>query len=182
MVASVRRIVGESIFAMLISATVSLLAGFFLQVEVERMLAMPFLLALIPPINDMAGNIGSMLGARLSSALHLGLIKPKLARQRALSENLLETSGSGFASFASVAAVLLLWGAVRGIVDPLRFSLTFILAGAVLTPLVVLSSAVIAIVSYVRGLDPDNMVGPLVTSVADVLGVLTLLLVSKLVW
>lgn len=182
MVTSTRRIVKESLFALLVSATISVLAGFFLQIEVENMLALPFLLALIPPINDMGGNIGSMLGARLSSALHLGLIEPKLKRQRVLSENLLETTASGFFSFIFVAVVLILWGSVRGVFDPLRFSATFILVGVILVPLIIFSSTVITIVSYVKGLDPDNIVGPLITSIGDVLGVLTLLLVSGILW
>ncbi|MEM3184263.1 MAG: magnesium transporter [Candidatus Hadarchaeales archaeon] len=182
MVASTKRIVKESLFALLISATVSALAGFFLQIEVEKILALPFLLALIPPINDMGGNIGSILGARLSSALHLGLIEPKLKRQKVLSENLIEATASGLFSFLFVSIVLIFLGSVRGFSDPFRFSATFILTGVILVPLIVLSSMMVTVISYVKGLDPDNIVGPLITSIGDVLGVLTLLLVSKIVW
>jgi len=180
--ASVKRIVSETTFAMLISATVSILAGFFLQVEVERFLTFPFLLSLIPPINDMGGNIGSMLGARLGSALHLGLIRPKIERQRALDENMAESIGSGLLSFLIAGAALLVWGVVRGIVSPMKFFLTFVMAGAILTPIVVVCTVFITVVSYVKRLDPDNIVAPLITSIADVLGVLVLLLVSKLLW
>jgi len=182
MAASVRRIVGETTFAMLVSATVSILAGLFLQVEVERFLTFPFLLSLIPPINDMGGNIGSMLGARLSSALHLGLIRPRIERQRALDENVAGSIGSGLFSFFAAGVVLLVWGMVKGIVGPLRFFLTFIMAGAILTPIIVVCTIFITVISYVKRLDPDNVVGPLITSIADVLGVLVLLLVSKLLW
>jgi mgtE-like transporter len=182
MAVSVKRIVGETTFVMLISATVSIFAGLFLQVEVERLLTFPFLLSLIPPINDMGGNIGSMLGARLSSALHLGLIRPKIERQRVLDENMAESIGSGLFSFFAAGAVLLVWGMIRGMVSPLRFFLTFIVAGVILTPIIVVCTVFITVISYVKRLDPDNVVGPLITSIADVLGVLVLLLVSKLLW
>jgi len=181
MVGSVSKIVKENTLALLLSAVLSIFAGMFLQMNLERMVMLPAVLALIPPINGMAGNVGSILGARLGSALHLGIVKPALKKQRALGERMLDSVKSGITSFFVISVVVGGWAWARGLANPVAFAATFFLTGLILIPLVILSSTFIAIFSYMRGLDPDNIVGPLLTSIADILGVLSFLLAQTIV-
>jgi mgtE-like transporter len=177
---AVKKIVKENTLALLASAALSVFAGVFLQINLKRLVAVPALLVLIPPINALAGHIGGALGARLGSALHLGLIEPALRRQRVLGQNMLGSASSGLASFFLISVAMGVWFWLRGLANPFLLGLTFFLAGVILIPLVVLASTFIALFSYMRGLDPDNIVGPLLTSIADILGVLSLLLVQHL--
>jgi mgtE-like transporter len=174
---TVKRIVLESYFVLLIAAVFSLLAGFLLQENLERILRLTMLVALVPPINDMGGNIGCIVGARLATALHLGTIGPGRGRKH-LRRNIWGSMISGVLSFGVTAAVLVLF-------KPLGFpgwvAPVFFLAGIFQTAIAVFVSVWLAFIAFREGLDPDNVVAPIITSVCDVGGVAALLLAVKLV-
>ncbi len=173
---TVRRIVLESYFILLIAAVFSLLAGFLLQENLERILRLAMLIALVPPINDMGGNIGCIVGARLATALHLGIIGSGRGRKH-LRRNIWGSMISGVLSFGAAGAVLILLGPLGfpGWVAPV-----FFLAGIFQTIIATLVSVWLAFVAFREGLDPDNVVAPIITSVCDVSGVVSLLLAAKM--
>ncbi len=177
---SFKKIVSESYRVLLAAVAIGLMGGFLLDTYSERMAA--FALAMVPPINGIGGNIGSVLGARLSSELHLGTVTPKLRGQDALNKNL---------SAAGILA-LVLYGSVGGLffvsslafgkssVEALRISTVFFGSGMLLTAIIAFTSVTSAFVSYTRGIDPDNVVIPVVTTVVDVAGVISLLIMLNI--
>jgi cation transporter-like permease len=56
-----------------------------------------------------------------------------------------------------------------------------LVSGLLLTPAVVLSSTLLALFSFARGLDPDNVTAPVITSLCDVLGMCSLVLSARLI-
>ncbi len=73
---SFKKIVSESYRVLLAAVAIGLMAGYLLETYSGEIAAIA--LAMVPPINGIGGNIGSVLGARLSSELHLGTMTPEL--------------------------------------------------------------------------------------------------------
>jgi len=133
----------------------------------------PWLLALYPPILTVRGDISGIFSGNLSTMLHLGLIAPRLRRNTETYYSLLssiyvltflDTLGMGLIAFILNLSL--------GIISPLYLPLyllvplvTCILAVLCSMPLTIL----IAIIGYRKGLDPDIIVYPWLSSINDIL-------------
>jgi len=180
---SVRRIVLESYPILPACALISLFAGYLLNVNVEKIEKVPLILMMVPPINGIGGNIGSILGARLASALHMGTVEPRLRGQRVLRGNIKASVFMSIGIFSIISASFFFIACVRGtaFADSTKLMFAFFIAGIMLVPVIVLSTVTLAFISFARGLDPDNVVIPVVTSIIDVSGVTCLLIAIKIV-
>jgi len=128
----------------------------------------------IPVINGVCGNIGSILGARVSSGLHVGYITPDF-RGKELRENMIGIVLLALLTFCFLGCLVY--------VISTSFKLVFIMMGAglLLTFGMICLCIPTAMISFRKGIDPDNVVIPILTTGADVLGILCLLLMIKLV-
>jgi mgtE-like transporter len=161
-----------------------LVAGTVLGGMRAELRAVPGLLALVPALLATRGNVYGSLGARLSTALHQGLLEPRLdlgdRRLRAAVAGALASGAlaSVFAALLTVAALSALGQPVAG---PLRLAaialLSALMSGVVLSALVV----AVVVVGYRRGVDPDTLVGPTVTVAGDVFGLALLLVAVRVV-
>lgn len=173
----VKRIVLESFPVLTAGVIIALVAGYMLNSSIQKIAELPIILMMIPPINGIGGNIGSILGARLTSALHLGTLEPRLSGQRVLRRNMAASALASFLIFALIGAIFFAIAYVSGITlaRSLSLALAFFIAGIALTAAVMVVTITSAFVSFRGGLDPDNVVIPIVTSLGDVLGVTCLL-------
>ena len=73
---TVTGIVKRGIPVLLIAVVISTASGQMLHAGQDMLINFPVLLILIPPLAKIGGDTGSILGARLSSAFHLGLVDP----------------------------------------------------------------------------------------------------------
>ena len=157
-------------------------AGGILNSSVETLLTNPSLLTLIPLFSGESGSLISILGARLSSGLHSGLVEPLSKPEgEALhnfgicyilaiivfpfigilaegSSRVFESVGVGFDKIISIST----------------------LSGLILVTVMVFAVYYISTVSYNHNLDPDNIVIPISTSVTDSISSLILISVSLL--
>ncbi|MFC6873980.1 magnesium transporter [Halobellus marinus] len=174
----------EAIPALLASLVGGLLAGVVLSGMRAELRAVPGLLVLVPALLATRGNVYGSLGARISTALHQGLVEPRVRggdeRLRAAVAAAL-TNGLLASSFAAIAVFLLLT-LFGDAVAPLPVLVAIALVAGSLSG-VALSAVVVTAVfaGYRRGRDPDTLVGPLVTTTGDVFGVLFLLAAVRLV-
>lgn len=182
--ASVTRIVRESAPLLAVLVLVQMATGQFLHAESQALYRLPVLLVLIPVVNGVGGNVGSVLGARLASALHMGFVKPSF-----VGKELYRNVGSALAVAAityfilSLAIVLLDAGdIVRTGVSPVDVLIILLGSGMILTTLLTILTVITAVLSFRYGWDPDNTVIPVVTTVGDLLGVVSLLVVSAWVF
>jgi mgtE-like transporter len=175
---SFKRILIESYPILAASALISLGAGYLLSANIDKIKAIPFILMMVPPMNGIGGNIGCILGARLASALHLGTVELKFKGQKVLRCNVIASLLMGLIIFSFLAVVYFVAGlaAGLGIHSSIRLMLIFLMAGVILIPLIILSTVILAVVSFKKGLDPDNVVIPLTTSFIDISGVTCLLI------
>ncbi len=135
----------------------------------------PTLLVLVPVTIGTAGNLGSILAARLSTAFHLGVLSFDAADD-VLSGNVVATVALSLTVFPVIGAgawvmTALTAGTRLGIDTVVAISF---LSGAALAVLAVAVTLVATYGAYRFGLDPDDVVIPVVTNVCDVLGVLVL--------
>jgi mgtE-like transporter len=150
--------------------------------EIEAtLLTYPTLLVLVPVTIGVAGNLGSVLAARLSTAYHLGLLSFRAADDR-LAGNALATLALSLTLFPAVGAgAWALQAAVSGtVLSAETVVLVAGVSGAILAVLAVAVTVVTTYAAYRAGLDPDEIVIPVVTNVCDVLGVLVLFAVVRL--
>ncbi|MFB6352759.1 MAG: magnesium transporter [Halobacteriales archaeon] len=145
------------------------------------LLAYPSLLVLVPVTIGSAGNLGSVLAARLSTAFHLGLLDFAPADDR-LAGNALAVVGLAATLFPVIGAgawglAALTVGSQLGLATVVVVATTSGLALAAVAIAVALGATYAA---YRLGLDPDDIVVPVVTNVCDVLGVVVLFVVVAL--
>ena len=173
-----KKIISESYRILMISVLIGLFAGYLLDFYSGQGKITALILAMVPPINGIGGNIGSILGARLSSALHLGTITPEFRGQNALRVNIVASASLGLAIFSFVGSLFFGSAILSGqtMMGALRTTSIFFGAGMLLTGIIAIVSITTAFLSYLRGIDPDNVVIPIVTSTVDVAGVISLLI------
>lgn len=174
----------EGLPALTASAVGGLLAGVALSGMRAEFEAVAGLLVLVPALLATRGNVYGSLGARIATALHQGLIEPRLdvtnerLRAAVVAALLLGVVASGFSAVVA-------WGALVALAEP-RASLAVLVAVALLAALlsgVVLAVVVVVVVfgGFRRGFNPDTLVGPIVTTAGDVFGVAFLWLAVQVV-
>lgn len=176
---TVRAITRATLPVLLVLTLVEVGSGLVLQRFEATLLQYPSLLVLVPVVIGTAGNLGSVLAARLSTALHLGtlsfgvddtLLGNALATM-ALALTMFPAIGIGGWVLASVTA-----DARLPLVTVLLVSLA---SGVALALISVFVTVIVTYAAYRLQLDPDDVVIPVVTNTCDVLGVLVLFGVTQ---
>jgi len=172
---TVRRIVRTMLPILAVLTAIEIGSGLVLDTFEETLLQYPSLLILVPVTIGMGGNLGSILAARLSTAVHLGLVSFAPTDDR-LGGNAVATVLLALTIFPLVGAgawgiQTALAGTELGLATVVLVALT---SGLVLAVLAVVVTVVTTYVAYRLRLDPDDVVIPVVTNVCDVLGVIVL--------
>lgn len=168
----------EALPIILVSLVAGLFSGTILGSETMRdgIGSVPGVLLLLPAFLATRGGVYGSLGARLSSGLHQGVIEPRLTLDRRLSNAIIASfiNGMTVSVFIAVVAfsVLLITGGGGSLVQLVGIMFIAGLLSAILMLSVLVT---VVLVGYQHGLDPDNLVGPLVTTLGDVFGVIFLL-------
>ncbi|MBO4248052.1 magnesium transporter [Halomicrobium sp. IBSBa] len=174
----------ETIPVLVLSAIGGLFAGLVLVGMEAELAAVPGLLVLVPALLATRGNVYGSLGARLGSALHQGVIEPTLgfgderlnaAIAAALANGVLV---SGFAAVLGVVVLRVLGSESAGLATLVAISL---LAGLLSGLLLTVAVVTVVVVGYRRGLNPDTLAGPVVTTTGDVVGIATMLVAARVV-
>jgi mgtE-like transporter len=176
------RLLLEGMGGFLAALALELAAGGLLEARLERLVAISYILFLVPAVNNMAGTLGTIMVARLSTALHLGTLAPTLKRSETLAANLQGVAAVG--STTLLYLVLLTQVLARllgaGLPNPLGLAALVVLAGGLAVILVVATSILLSLGLFRQGLDPSVAVMPVITAVGDIYGVGSLLGVAYL--
>jgi mgtE-like transporter len=177
--ASPQRIYRESLPILLVSLAGGIFAGFVLGTPAMRegLESYPGLLLALPAFLATRGNVYGALGARIASGLHQGIVEPRLEWQPRLVSAVLAAivNGVGISAFIAASSWTVLRLTPGRSPAPLLELLGVLLVAGIATS-VVLIGGLLALVfaGYRRGLDPDNLIGPIVTTLGDVFGVVFL--------
>lgn len=174
----------QALPVIVVSLVAGLFAGTVLGSEAMRdgIESVPGILVLLPAFLATRGGVYGSLGARLSSGLHQGIIEPRFTLDRRISNSVVASFINGMVVSVFIAAIafLVLW--ITGGGGNLVQLISIMIVSGLLSAVLMLSTLVtVVFVGYRRGLDPDNIVGPLVTTLGDVFGVVFLLIAIYLV-
>jgi len=134
----------------------------------------PEVYVVYPALIDTVGDIGSIVGCTATTKLFLGVLKPSLTSLR---QHLTEVVGAWAASvlmfvvYSAVSSLSL--GATWG--DLAKLTARLLTTNLLSAPIIVAITCATAILTYKRGLNPDNFVIPIETSLADSVTTLSLL-------
>jgi mgtE-like transporter len=160
-----------------------LIAGLVLGNVVEQAVSVPGLLVMVPVFLATRGNVYGALGGRISTGLHQGLVQPRFERQDRLVNAVLASFINAIG--ISVVIAVITWIALLLIgweVAPLiELAGIMLVAGALTSVIMIVGLLGLIFIGFKRGLDPDNLVGPIVTTLGDTFGMLFLLLSVALV-
>ncbi|XGI84534.1 magnesium transporter [Halorutilales archaeon Cl-col2-1] len=168
----------EAVPVLLVSLVGGLFAGVFLGGSGMRsaMESIPGLLVMVPAMLATRGNVYGSLGARISTGLHQGLVEPRFEYDERLANAVTASvvNGISISVLIGVASWLLLPLLGRQ-PAPLTSLVGISVVAAVLSGVTLtFFLLVVLFVGYRRGLDPDLLIGPIVTTSGDVFGVIYL--------
>lgn len=179
MEAGVKKIMREALPVLVLTTLGGITAGVFLEnVKNDMVVKIPGLLILLPAILGNRGNIAGALGSRLSSALHLGLITPELKWNKTLSSNLYATILLNI--IISLLLGIVAWSAYEiagfpGQASIIKLTLIALIAGTIAGIFLALLTILLAIYTSAKGMDPDNILIPLVSTVGDITTIICLI-------
>ncbi len=173
-----RRIIVESLPVLAFAGSVDILAGLTIDNWFSSFKHFPALLVLVPAFLEDSGSLGSILSARVSTKLHLGVLGDRGASWRNALEDVLLVYMYAvpvfvFLGLSSTVVAHVVGARSPGALEMLAVSL---IAGFLATTAAVLVGFYSAVATYRFGLDPDNHGIPLVTSSLDLFGALSLIL------
>ncbi len=177
-----REIIRESAPLIALMMLIEATGGSLLENMTAVFVSAPALLSLVPLINAVGGNAGSIVGSRMATALHLGTVR--YFKDREVVENMVITSSMAVASKIIAAIFILLFLPLIGMkagLNPLKFlGITFIASVLVLSA-VIPSAVITSIMAFKYGKSPDDFTIPVVSTVGDISGIISLIIAIKMV-
>ena len=157
-------------------------AGGILNSSVETLLTNPSLLTLIPLFSGESGSLISILGARLSSGLHSGLIEPLRKPEGNTINNFIICFILAIIVFPFIGILAETSSIALGTIGVGFDKIIPIstISGLILVAIMVILVYYVSITSYNKNLDPDNIVIPISTSITDSISSLVLISISLL--
>ncbi len=175
--------VRQSLVAIILSLIIVLIAGVIFSSLREALVAMPGLMLLVPGALAMRGNIYASLGARLGTALHTGQLSSDTKDSPLLREEVLVVLiqmliGGLFLAIAGRVTAILLDIPTVSWVELAVVAMMGALVAGVVELWVTIN---VAISAHRRGWDPDNVTAPIISGVADLVSIPSLLGCAMLV-
>lgn len=151
--------------ALLFCTSLDFVGGYFLGSYFNKlMIDYPILLLVLPGLMGLRGNIYGALSSKFTTSLFLGEMRPSLREDKVFEGLTLGTS-------LSLTSVMILW--IIGILKIGRdaFEVLAILLSSTIFVSILLSyaTAIVSVVPFRKGIDPDAVASPLVTSISDLL-------------
>ncbi len=173
-----REIIRESLPILIVAAILDLIAGITIEKRLEDFVEFPVLLVLLPGFLGTAGALGGVLSSRLSSKLHLGLLRPGPIPRGEAGDDIAMTFALSVPVFVAAGVIAEIGGALTDAASPglVDIVLVALLGGMLATACVVVVAYYSTIVAVRFGLDPDTYGIPMVTSSLDFVGAFTLIL------
>lgn len=164
--------VRQSLVALGLNSTTSLVAGAFLGSITGTFDRYPGLLVLVPAAIGLRGNIFGSFGNRISTTIHSGTFRLSTRRDTVLGQNVLAASilTLGMSVVLAVTAKLIAVG--LGLADTIPFvelAVVSIVGGALGSVVVMAATLGLAAGAVRYGWDLDNVTAPLVSTLGDVL-------------
>ncbi|MFX0036395.1 MAG: magnesium transporter [Candidatus Hermodarchaeota archaeon] len=173
-----KKILKESIVIVIISSIMGLVSGTVLSTNERILYYFPIILLILPSLNSLIGDISTVLISRLTSHLYIGLIPPKIQKSDRLKEDFFGLLITILLSLLALIVIGYTMGITTGIniVNPLLIISILLITILSLFFMMFIFLFVSSIFLFKRGNDPNNFLIPFVTSLADFLTPLFLII------
>lgn len=167
----------EALPILLVALGGGLFAGLVLEEMIKSVDQFPGLLVMVPVFLATRGNVYGALGGRISSGLHQGLLEPRFEWD----DRLVNAVAASFVNGIGISVVIgvLTWVAllVLGWESAALSELVgiMLIAGVLTSIALVFGLLALIFIGFEYGYDPDNLVGPIVTTLGDIFGMLFML-------
>jgi len=171
-------IMRESLPILTAAGLLDLIAGITIEKRLDDFIEFPVLLVLLPGFLGTAGALGGVLASRLSTKIHLGLIRPGPVPRGAAGSDIAMIFSLSIPIFVASGVVAAIGGHLADLASPGLIDLVAVaLIGGILATLCVVVVAFYSTIVAVRfGLDPDTYGIPVVTASLDFVGAFALIL------
>ncbi|MBI4145427.1 magnesium transporter [Candidatus Woesearchaeota archaeon] len=165
----------EMLVAELVSMTGGIAAGTILAFYTDKLALIPGLFILMPGFLAMRGSISASLAARISAALHLH--KKSAERERSYFGKQNVHASFLLAIVTSFILGIVAYAGTRLIfnVDSPAILLISVIAAFISNVLMIPITFATTVWLFKKGYDPDNIMGPYITTIGDVVSILSLL-------
>lgn len=164
-------IIKESIKILLFASIISAFGGIALERIKPLFISIVPLVILLPILNDMLGDYGTIVSSRISTMLHEGRIKKRLFANRDLLHLFLQIMIIAFITAALSCAAAFIVSAFSGYPITLhiisRIVIITLIDVAVIVSLLFSIAVAAGIYLFKKEQDPNNFLIPLTTSIAD---------------
>ncbi len=172
----------DILYSQVISLVGGMIAGIVLAVYTDKLLLIPGMLILLPGFLEMRGNISGSFASRISSGLFVGVVRPQTHHLTKLFK------GNITASFALAIIVSLSLGVIAFIFNYLTLRVVALqliyiplIAGVIANAIEIPLALFFTVYFFKKGHDPNNIIGPFITSTADISSIIALLIALVIV-
>jgi mgtE-like transporter len=159
----------ESFFTVMFVALIVNVTGTVLKSISEKVIVedMKEIYTVYPALIGTVGSVGSVVGSTATTKLALGLLKPSFSAMRNHGTRIFGTWAASMIMFVSFSALSLFINGTFAVYRFLGFSSLLLTANIMAVTAIVLISYAVSILTFKKGLDPDNFVIPIESSLAD---------------
>ena len=175
-------VIGQVLPLILLLGIGEIAAGGILSNMISVLNRIPGLVILVPAVIALRGYIGGTLGSRLGTDIHLGLITEENIFGKATKTHIKTTIILSIITslLCGVLAYATTWVLE---IDSSFFDLVAIafIAGVISSAILSLLTVAVAFIGFKRGLNPDNVITPTITTLGDMLTILFLFMTATLI-
>jgi mgtE-like transporter len=169
----------ESLFTMVIVAFLVNIAGTVLVGIQNFVGARTEIVMVYPALIGMIGNVGSVVGSTATTKLALGLLSPSFSSMKQHLKSIFSAWGASLLMFIILAFLSLFLTGLFSLSSLYNFVSILLITNILAVLAIVFLTYAISILTFKKGLDPDNFVIPVESSFAD--GVTSLALLASLI-
>lgn len=172
------KIFKESIVIVILSSIFGLFSGTLLSSNEEILYTFPIFLLILPALNSLIGDISTVLVSRLTTHLYIGTILPKIQISKRLKEDFYGLLLTLLLSLIFLITIGFSIGIISGVklINPFIIILIILLTILIIFFMMFILLFFSAIYLFKRGMDPNNFLIPFLTSLADLLTPLFIIL------
>jgi mgtE-like transporter len=179
----ISKVLKEATPLLLLTVIGGVFAGSVLGKMEDIFVIIPGVFVLVPAILGLRGNVGISFGSRLSTLLHLGLMKPSFRLTPLLLNNVfgalsLSFSFSAFFGILAHILCLLLHLPSAGIT---KLTIIGVMCGAFSSIVMIPFTTFLAFFSFKKGMDPDDIISPAVAVIGDGVAMVSIYFAAMLV-